>query len=307
MNQLVLPYEIRKKFVKNKSDETIRTYLTMAGKYFKEVFDTNAFSIEALKKTNKLEAYLKRKDISITSKKLITIALVMILKAANAKQSLIDTYGKYARKYRIQDSNMRKDRYATGYEITDYLEWDDIIQYRDTYENCLNDDKCLDEMTVPEFARFYMRYITLCLFTLIPPQRSQVYYDCYIGKDKAKSNFIDLNKKVLKIRNDKTSRSHGEREVPLPDTLVKILSKWLKFKGEGILLPNAKGEKMSTQSFTQYMKSIFMKDISVDMLRKIYITHRINIGMTSSASKKLAELMGHTTEVQASFYLKSDW
>lgn len=307
MNQLVLPYDIRKQFIKNKSDETIRTYLVMAGKYFTESFGTNAFSIKHLENKDKLIKYLENPEISITSKKLITIALVMILKAAGANQELIDFYGKYARKYRIYDVNMRKNRNIIGNERTDYIEWVDIIDYRDTYENCMNDKKCIDEMTMNEFYRFYMKYITLCLFTMIPPQRSQVYYDCYIGKSVGNSNFIDLKNKMLIVRNDKTTNVYGVRKVPLSDKLVSILTKWLKFKGEGLLLPNAKGQKMSTQSFTQYMKSIFLKDISVDMLRKIYVTFRFDEGISNKEKENLAEFMGHSMEIQSNSYLKSDW
>ena len=96
---LKIPEKIDKEFKKNKSKNTYTTYVCMLGKLFKEEFDTRDFSIEKLKQFDKVKEYLD--TISLTSKKLITIAIVMILKAGECDKTTIDFYGKLARQYRI--------------------------------------------------------------------------------------------------------------------------------------------------------------------------------------------------------------
>lgn len=309
MTTLIIPKDIDDRFKEGKSEETYRTYTAMLGKLFKEVFGTNKYDMSHLDKVKKVEAYLNSdtNPLSVTSKKLITIAAVMLLKASDAPKDLIDVYGKLARQYRIEDTQMRKHRPATEKERLASLHWDDIIQIREAYGACLNDPECTDEMTEKEYNRFFMKYVTLCLFTMIPPQRGQVFFKAYINRDLPDYNLIDLKKKQLIIRNEKTTKSYGTRIIDLPSDLVTVLTKWHKVVGDSLLLPNSLGEEMSTQSFTQFLKGIFNRDISTDMLRKIYVSDKIHSGVSREEREVMAAMMGHSLTQQAHSYDKQDW
>lgn len=302
---LIIPDDIDKEFRKGKSENTYKTYVAMMSKLFRECFDTKHFSVDALKDTKKVEKCLK--PMSTTSEKIITIALVMTLKAANAPKSLIDAYGKMARASRIKDSKERVGRKVTLAESEAFLPWKAILAIRDEYESMIKDKSYMQDLTKLEYARDYMRYVTICLFTMIPPQRGEVYFNMYIDRPDEDNN-IDTKKGVMTIKEHKTKRSYGERQIRLPPKLNNLIKEWKEVSNcsSGLLLCNSQGKRMTTQSFTQFVNDIFERKISTDMLRKIYITHMIEDMKISEAEKAdLAQLMGHSQKVQKDYYLKN--
>lgn len=304
-----IPSNIDKIFRKGKSEETYKTYTIMLNKMFRELWDTNVFSVDKLKNVAMVKKYIERDSLALPSKKIITIAAVMILKAAGASQTLIDEYGKMARDYRIKDNQSRKNRTPTEKERESLLDWSDILAIRKCYKSCLNDQLCTKEMTDLEYKRWYMKYVALCLFTMIPPQRGQVFYNCYIDKKIKDSNMIDTEKSLLIVNNEKTTKTYGVREIPLPKELNNIIKDWKDVVGTPyLLMPNSKNEKMSSPAWTQFMNSIFKRDMSTDMLRKIYVSHMIgNTGITIEERKQMADLMGHSMNMQQHGYFKGDW
>lgn len=305
-----IPPEIDKAFREGKSHETYKTYTIMLSKMFREVWGSEEFSVAKLKEVDKVKKYIDKGTLSITSRKIITIAAVMILKAAKAPQSLIDVYGKLARDYRIKDTKMRKDRAPTSRERGSMLDWPDIIAVRECYKKCLKDKACVAEMTSLEYRRWYMKYVTLCLFTMIPPQRGQVFYNCYIDIDVKGSNMIDTKKSLLIVKHEKTTKSYGVRRIVLPTALNSIIKDWKEVVAEDgyLLMPNAKGNMMSSPAWTQFMNSIFQRDMSTDMLRKIYVSYMITEkGISIDERQKLADIMGHSVLMQQHSYFKGDW
>ena len=305
---LFIPGHINKEFIKGKSKATIQTYKAMLHKFLKECFNTDIFDVQLLRDKEKVKKYLSK--LSTTSIKLISIATVMLLKAANAPKDIIDFYGKIAREYRIKDLEERKYRETTEAEEDAYIEWSEIIKIRTEYKKLVNNQKYINTLSDLEYQRLFMKYLILCLFTYIPPQRGQVYFNCYVNKPQKGSNYIDTKTGQLHILEYKTKRSYGERIINLPTPLLNIIKLWVKITNcnKCLLLCNAQGNQMSTQSFTQLLYTIFQKNLSTDMIRKIYITHMIkDVGLNEEQRKHLAFLMGHSTKVQHEFYLKKEW
>ena len=247
---------------------------------------------------DKVVAYLD--TLSLSNRKLTTVAIVMLIKDNTDiyDKDLLDFYGKLARDARNEDTIQRINRPATEQELESFIDWNDIIKLRETYNKKKNNND-----------RDYMKYITLCLFTMLPPQRGQVFYNCYIDKDVEGSNILDIDKKILIIREYKTKRIYGTIELPLTDELIDIIKEWklYKKKGDGRLIYNIKGETMSTSVFTAFMYSIFNSNISTDMLRKIYISHKISEGIDIKERQKLSEEMGHSVFLQEFIYNKKDF
>ena len=61
---------------------------------------------------------------------------------------------------------------------------------------------------------------------------------------------------------------------------------------------------MDSSMFTSFIHSIFDKNISTDMLRKIYISHRVKEGITMEERKRIADIMGHSVLTQEFMYNK---
>lgn len=307
---LVIPEKIYKKFIEGKSEATVKTYTSMLSKLFRECFGTDQFSIQLLRDTKKVEKYLEK--LSTTSVKIISIAVVMLLKAAtevgiSVPKELINSYGRVARHTRILDLKERIGRKVTINEQEDFIPWSEIINIRTEYRKMVNDKKYVEVLTDLEYQRLFMKYLVLCLFTMIPPQRGQIYFNCYVDKNKKGKNYIDTKTGILHIREHKTQKSYGDRAIKLPAPLINLIKQWKTITNckEGLLLCNSQGYAISTQGFTQFLNTIFESGISTDMIRKIYITHMVNdIKINEEQREKLAHLMGHSRSVQEGFYNK---
>jgi len=306
---LEIPDKINKAFTKDKTINTYNTYKVMLSKLFKEEFDTDIFSIKKLENTDRINKYIN--SLTLTSKKLLTIAIVMILKAANASQKLIDFYGKLARQYRIEDKAVRKNRQATAEEMLWHITWDWVKELYKEYKYFLfNINK--DDITELAYNRLFMGYVVFSLLTRIPPQRGECLFNCYIDRNVPGANTIDLNKKQWIIRQSKTKRSYGERIIPLPDDIVKIIKEWKEMSNcnEKLLLCNDQGGKMSTQSYTQFLNNTLFRTgasrfVSTDDLRKSYVTHMIvHVGVNDKEREDMANLLGHSSKTMMELYFK---
>ena len=311
MSSLCIPPLIDKKFKEGKTNTTYMTYKVMIGKLFREVFNTNEFCIDKLKEKKKISKYLD--DLSVTSKKLITIATVMILKAADAQKELIDFYGCLARQYRIEDKKMRRCREATIDEKAWHVTWSWIKLMKKSYK-CFLDNIDQNTMTELAYKRLYMGWVVFELTTSIPPQRGECLFNCYVNRDVEGSNMIDLKKKEWIIRESKTKKSYGKRIIPLTDELVRVIQDWMVISNckDKLLLCNDHGGKMSTQSYTQFLNCTLFRTrasrhISTDDLRKAFVTHMItHVGITESERDIIARVLGHSPETMMTLYFKPE-
>lgn len=235
-------------------------------------------------------------NLSMANKKLTSVAIVKHLKDNNVDQDTIDYFGVIARDTRVEDTIMRTKRDATVDEKENYMSWEDILELREDYNNKIK--------TGTAKSRDEMKYVALCLFTMIPPQRGQVFYNCYIDREVPTANILKLDTKELIVREYKTKRLYGTKSIKLPQELVDVLTVWKPKCINNILLPNNKFKPMDTSTFTSFMYSIFKQNISTDMLRKIYVSYRIKKGITMEERKVLAEEMGHSVLVQEFNYVK---
>lgn len=304
-----IPQKVDNSFRKGKTNNTYNTYKVMLSKLFKEEFNTDTFSIKNIEDTDRVMNYIN--TLTLTSKKILTISIVMILKATDAPTSLVDFYGKMAREYRIEDKNMRKNREATSDELVWHITWDWVKEMYKEYKHFLfNVDK--SNMTELTYKRIYMGYVVFTLLIHIPPQRGEVLFNCYIDKDVPGYNNIDLTKKQWIIRQSKTQKSYGVRVIPLSDDIIDIVTKWLNISNckNKLLICNDQGSKMSTQSYTQFLNNTIFRTqasryVSTDDLRKAYVTHMIiHVGVNEMERNTMANLLGHSPSTMMELYFK---
>ena len=306
---LQIPDKIAKLMKEGKTSNTYDTYKVMLAKLFREQFDTDIFSVKKLEDTKTVSKYID--TLTLTSKKILTIAIVMILKAAKASQTLIDYYGKMARQYRIEDKKLRKNREATADEMVWHITWNWVKEMYKEYKYFIFN---INRNDISELAykRLYMGYVVFTLLTRFPPQRGETLFNCYVNRDVPGSNIIDLKKKEWIIRQSKTKRTYGERIISLPDDVVKIIKDWMEISNcnEKLLICNDQGGKMSTQSYTQFLnKTLFRtkasRFVSTDDLRKAYVTHMIvHAGVNEEERDAMANLLGHSPATMMELYFK---
>lgn len=126
-----------------------------------------------------------------------------------------------------------------------------------------------------------------------------------ISDDENKNYFVTYPKSgKLVLRDYKTFKYHGETVINLPKFIFDLLKKWALFlglKSGDVLFPDL--TKMNITTVLQKMLFKFSgKRISVQMLRKIYISSRFS--ENKKDRDEVSNSMMHSTETQSSIYTK---
>ncbi len=154
--------------------------------------------------------------------------------------------------------------------------------------------------------------LLLAIYTFIPPVRADYYATQIIkgGEVPETDNYIILknDEAELVIRKYKTSRKHGEiRHPKLPDELYKIIKKSLEDYPRKYLFEQ-KGKPFTPNGFCKWSSSILEKvfgvELTLTMIRHIYISSLDLSKMTVEEKKNIGKLMGHTIGVQAEYEWK---
>ena len=243
----------------------------------------------------------KLMELSLPSRKTASMAIIHKMRELEKfSQEEIDVFGKVAKDARILDNLKRVNRPATEQEQENVIRWENVISIRNQLENNRNIS-----------IQNHIKYIMLCLFTYLPPNRGEIYINCYINqKIDDESNTLDIPNKKFIIRKHKTSHRKGGYEIYLESPLIDILTEWsdITKRYNNRLLFVKDGQPMSSKIFTEKMYNIFNKKISTDMLRKIYITQKRkeNPNMSMQELQDLAASMHHSLTQQELTYYKKD-
>ena len=204
-------------------------------------------------------------------------------------------YRKILRDFCLAETLSRVKRQMTEGERDNFMTWAEVIAIRECRKE-LKDRSDGDHMI----------YVLLCLYTMLPPQRGQVYYNCWIDKDVKGANLLDLDGRRLVVRAYKTMKTYGDIVIELPDELVKVLIEWKpKCLADGRLLSTSTGRAVSESSFTHLMYTIFGQKVSTNMIRKIYVTNALkNEEISIDDRREMARLMGHSISTQEFMYNK---
>jgi len=164
-----------------------------------------------------------------------------------------------------------------------------------------------------------------------PPRRASDYADMIIEKyddpdfikktfhDKDIKNFIikpkhGFNKSNKFIFNKyKTSKTYGQQTVPIGRLLNNDLNLWFKFnKSKKYLLhyPNnpdvPMGSNILTKKLLMIFNDLYNKNISVNMIRSITLTHVYKDMPAVKNLDELASKMGHSVNTAIKTYVKKD-
>jgi hypothetical protein len=154
--------------------------------------------------------------------------------------------------------------------------------------------------------------LLLAMYTYIPPVRADYYATQIIkeGEVPESDNYIILknDEAELVIRKYKTSRKHGEiRHPKLPDELYRIIKHSLEVYPRKYLFEQ-KGKPFTSNGFCKWSSStlerLFDVELTLTMIRHIYISSLDLSKMTVEEKKNIGKLMGHTIGVQAEYEWK---
>jgi len=130
-------------------------------------------------------------------------------------------------------------------------------------------------------------------------------YNRLTEKEKREKNYLVVQSKMKKffsLGEYKTSDKYGIKEIPVGKDLNKVLNTWLKYNTSKYLLPNNKGEQITSNALTKLIQSTFAptgKKISASMLRHIFITEKFP-PMTKE-KEQIADKMLHSKSQQGDY------
>lgn len=118
-------------------------------------------------------------------------------------------------------------------------------------------------------------YIMLSLFVLNPPRRSLDYTEFKLHEDPG-TEWNGIKGRKFIFNKYKTAKTYGRQEVPINPQLFYLLNLWKKINpNQEWLLVGKNGQKISPPEMTRRFNQIFGKNISVSMLRHIYISDKV--------------------------------
>ena len=103
----------------------------------------------------------------------------------------------------------------------------------------------------------------------------------------------------------KTNKTYGTKKIPLGDTLIKLMNKWLKVNKTNSLLINQRGNPMKSYELSKLVNNVFSptgKKIGVTLIRHIVISKLYPAQLEER--KTTADLMAHSVPQQTLYSKK---
>lgn len=234
------------------------------------------------------------KDVPFGKRKTILAALVALLgKESKSGELYREQMIEDADKYNAQQRKQKK----TDVQADNWISQEEVMQI---YRQLEKDTKHLfnkPDLTMSELQTL-QNYVILSVYTLIPPRRLMDYTAFKLRNvNFLTDNYMKGNNFVF--NNYKTKNKYGTQEVKIPVRLRNILQKWAKKHSNDFLLFSEKGTPLPVSRLTQKLNKIFGKNISVNMLRHIFISDTVlEAAPALEHLDKVAKDMGHSIETQ---------
>ena len=284
--------QLLKKNRPNLSDGSLKTYNSVIKNLLKKLntYDIDIFYKEPAKVFNILENYEYSKRKTMT-------AAVIVLIQNQASESVLNKY----KKLLLEDVNKYREFKETQEKTEKEKEnWISMQEINNIYEDLEKEANILfkkNNLNMQEVQRL-QNFIILSFYHLIPPRRLLDFSEMKIKDYKEDDdNYIKGDKLIF--NKYKTKKNYGTQTVDMPKNLYNIYRKWLNFNDTNFLFFDRNNNKLSKVTLNQRLNKIFNKNISVNMLRHIYISEKVLKDTPALQDlKKTAEKMGHSVNEQ---------
>lgn len=225
-------------------------------------------------------------SFKLTTAKNKLSALVVLLKALNADNILIEKYSDELKKMSDEYNNFIKTQTKTQTQTDNWIEYNDLVNIANDLIKQFNKIVKKDKISNDEYK--ILVYTVMLNTHLHIPLRNDLSTIKRISEDeyiknglKTDDNYIINNNKI--IMNDyKTNKLYGQLIFKLPAKLVNLYNKYFKFNNSEHLITSVKDRKSSItrNTYTKYFNSLFslyypLKKISSSMIRHIIISERL--------------------------------
>jgi len=305
--------ETLKKSRPNAKDSTINMYASNLMKLMKTM---ESEDFKFLKTPNKVEEILK--DLHYTTRRNYLNAVVVYLMAEEEKnEELIEKYTEL----RDELNKKYEEDQATGVisdkQKDNFVDIEEVNKMIESMRKEIVDRNIFTKTTLTPRERSLLQvYVIYSIYSRVPLRNdvagmeviTKTVYNKLTDEDKKERNYLVMTKNsmFMVLNRFKTQKKYGELVFYLQKDLEKILRKYIKINGKGVLFKSGTGKPLSRNALSQLMlktsKKYMNKNISSTMLRKIYLSSKY--ADVKEEMIKDAKIMGHSTEVAQSVYVK---
>ena len=305
--------ETLKKSRPNAKDSTINMYASNLMKLMKTM---ESEDFKFLKTPNKVEEILK--DLHYTTRRNYLNAVVVYLMAEEEKnEELIEKYTEL----RDELNKKYEEDQATGVisdkQKDNFVDIEEVNKMIESMRKEIVDRNIFTKTTLSPRDRSLLQvYVIYSIYSRVPLRNdvagmeviTKTVYNKLTDEDKKERNYLVMTKNsmFMVLNRFKTQKKYGELVFYLQKDLEKILRKYIKINGKGVLFKSGTGKPLSRNALSQLMlktsKKYMNKNISSTMLRKIYLSSKY--ADVKEEMIKDAKIMGHSTEVAQSVYVK---
>ena len=296
-----------KKLRPNLKDNTIHQYSLQLTK-LQKLFDTDNYKFL----DNPKDVANKISHLHYTSQRNAYNAIILLLLAIEGDKELIEEYSKM----RDELNNKYEEEQASGKisekQSKNFVEMSEVENMVNEMGNTVKGYKKKESLNQNE-RQLLKAYTLFSILIRIPTRNDQAgmiliskkMYNKLKEEDKKAHNYLLMEKSSMKfIYNQyKTAKKYAENIVDVPKDLEKILRMYIRIMGiksGDVLFDMTKNAQ--SQLLLKMSQKYMGKRISSTMIRKIYLSSKY--GDTLKEMKEDAKMMGHSTDVAQSVYIK---
>lgn len=306
----------------NLKDNSIKQYEIHLNK-LKKLFETDNYDFLS----NPEDVMEKIKGNHYTSQRNTLNAVIILLLALNHDgkyDELIEKYQKIRDKFNDKYQTENENGKISESQKNNFVDLSEIQNMLKEMENKIKSEGLKKKSNLTGKEKELLMVYTIFSFLVRYPLRldlagmkyiSRTQYNGLSEQDKKDGNYLVHNKKgsqfLEAILNEyKTSKKYGEKKIRIDKDIEKILRMYIKATGKGfgdVLFVSSTGNPLSRNQLSQLLirttKKYLNKSISTTILRKIVVSSTIPKDIIEK-QKELADVMGHSVEVQNAVYNK---
>jgi len=277
----------------NLSASSIKTYVSSLVNLVKQMDGDYTIDFFSNKEKSILE-YLSQKQSQL--RKGTLSALFVLTGIEQYQKTMVDDCKKVNENYKSQTKTEKEK-----------INWISMEEIKEVYNHLKTK---VDEMIKNKMIHHntYIDFLLVALLSgvIVPPRRSLDYALMKVKKfDEKTENYIKNSK--FYFNQYKTSKKYGEQTLAIPKELLGYIKKWTKFQSNDYLLFSSNNKHLSSSQITKHLNRIFGgKNISVDILRHVYLSNYYKDIPKVKEMENLASSMGHSISTAINQYIKKD-
>ena len=234
--------------------------------------------------------YIEEEMNSLQTKKTLLSALYIITQIKEYRDKMIEYCNAVNKNYKEQKLNDKQKEHRITFD-----------EVKSKVEENLNNLK--NNPTLENYKLYLASAFSSGIYS--PPRRSEFCNVKIKDYDIDKDNYL-LKKKII-FNQYKTSKKFGSQTYDIANEILPILKKYLKVNNSDYLFPKTDNKTvMNNSDYNRLLNRAFGKNISVDALRSIYLSHKYKDIPSYNDMEETATKMGHSLNTSIMDYVKKD-